>query len=128
MHLHGYIIGQYNQMEIVREAMNKHQRSYIIILSTHFDFVPVLSHFILYTSYHTHSFLSPQLETFFLHSFVWIDPDEYSNRWKNLRNWKIKTIISFIKWSKILCDIVGLQQQKQWNPLFFPSFIFSGEN
>ena len=29
------------------------------------------------------------------------------------------TIISFIKWSITLCDIAGLQWQKQWNLSFF---------
>ena len=36
-------------------------------------------------------------------------------------------IISFIKWSIILCDIVGLQQQKHWNPSFFSWVFFSRE-
>ena len=40
-------------------------------------------------------------------------------RWENFQNLIIPSIISFIKWSIILCDIAGLQTQKQWNPSSF---------
>ena len=39
--------------------------------------------------------------------------------WENFQNLIIASIISFIKWFIILCDIAGLQTQKQWNPSSF---------
>ena len=108
-----YYIRWYNSNGGNCEVMNSSHHDKIIIsenvailLSSMWFILIVLPHY--KASYYTHFFLSPNFEKI---RIFW-------ERWNNLQNQRISSLISFIKWSITLCDIAGLQQQKQWN-LFF---------
>ena len=81
-------------------------------------------------SYHT-IYLAIIAAPFYHHNLVWkffctICLNKYARllnilweRRENVQNQVIPSIIAFMKWSIILCDIAGLQRQQQWNSSSF---------
>ena len=108
----GHHIRQYNPMEIVKWwGVNSHHDILIIIyfdpalitLYSWLDIIPFL--FVAITlNVFLHSL------SFFIICFKrWVT---FWQRWKNLQNWRIASIISFIKPFINLCDIVNNKRLK----------------
>ena len=121
--LHHYIIGDVIKWGN-REAMNKTDKI-IISLRTSNVAIHTIKLILIY-------FVTITLFKYFS-ALLSLDEDKirwltFWEIWKKFQNWRISSIISFIKWSIILCDIAGLQHKKQWNPFFCvekASWLFS---
>ena len=111
--LHNYVTRYIIIQWVNCEAMNNSHHDKMInsdnLVTLLSSFWFILFHYI--ASYYTHSFLSPSFcLNVFLHSFPGLmfekfnidDQVTFWEKWKNLQNWRILSIISFIKWSIIV--------------------------